>query len=404
MRSLSQRIQNIVPSGIRRHFDAKREGLVSLGGGTIDWETLDFVHDAAIRAIEDDFTAYTANNGIIELREAICDKMARENDLTYAPDEILVVSGTSQAFGAIPQAVLEPGDEAIIFDPTYSAYQPVVDLALGTPVWVATPPESGWNPDLDQLQAAITDRTRLLFLNFPCVPTGAVFDDEILRGVAEIAVEHDLYVVSDELYERLMFNGHRVTSPASLPGMRERTFTVQGFSKGFGMTGWRVGYVAAPKPLIDALVKAVQYVSICAPSISQVAALAALRGPREVYDRLLAELDRRRQFVCSSLDALDGVHATPQMGGFYSFIDMREWLQEHGEAMRAKLRTVPGYSMPEEADVQLVDYLHGFGNVTLGAGSVFGRQGRGFLRLSQAGTMPTLERGVAQMIDALESL
>jgi len=404
LRPLSQRIQNIVPSGIRRHFDAKREGLVSLGGGTIDWETLDFVHDAAIQAINDDFTAYTTNNGIIELREAICEKVARENDVTYTPDEILVVSGTSQAFGAIPQAVLEPGDEAIIFDPTYSAYQPVVDLAMGTSVWVPTYPDRNWNPDLAELEAAITERTRLLFLNLPCVPTGGVFDEDVLRGIAEIAVKHDLYVVSDELYERLMFDGHRMISPASLPGMRERTFTVQGFSKGFGMTGWRVGYVAAPKPLIDALVKAVQYVSICAPSISQVAALAALRGPSEVYDRLLAELDRRRRFVCSSLDALDGVSATPQMGGFYSFIDMREWLDRKGDAMRAKLQTVDGYVMPAEDDVQLVDYLHGFGNVTLGAGSIFGRQGRGFLRLSQAGTMPTLERGIAQMVDALEAL
>lgn len=404
MRPLSQRIQNIVPSGIRRHFDAKREGLVSLGGGTIDWDTLDFVHEAAIQAIRDDFTAYTTNNGIIELREAIVEKMRRDNDLRYGADEVLVVSGTSQAFGAIPMAVMEPGDEALILDPTYSAYQPVVDLALGVPVWVPTTPEKGWNPDLDDLESRITDRTRLLFLNLPSVPTGAVLDEDVLRGIAEIAVKHDLYVCSDELYERLMFDGRRVTSPATLPGMWERTFTVQGFSKGYGMTGWRVGYVAAPKPLIDALVKAVQYTSICAPSISQKAALAALQGPQEVYDRLLAELDARRHLVCDTLAQVEGVRAEPQMGGFYTFVDMRDWLATNGDAMRRRLAAVPGYVMPAEPDVQLVDYLHGFGNVTLGAGSIFGPHGAGFLRLSQAGTQPVLKQGLAQMVAALEQV
>jgi aspartate/methionine/tyrosine aminotransferase len=404
MRPLSHRIRNIVPSGIRRHFDAKREGLISLGGGTIDWDTLDFVHEAAIQAIRDDFTAYTTNNGIIELREAISEKMQRENGLRYSVDEILVVSGTSQAFGAIPMAVMEPGDEALILDPTYSAYQPVVDLALGVPVWVPTTPERGWNPDLDDLESRITDRTRLLFLNLPCVPTGAVLAEDIMHGIAEIAVKHDLYVCSDELYERLMFDGRKIISPASLPGMWERTFTVQGFSKGYGMTGWRVGYVAAPKVLIDALVKAVQYTSICAPSISQKAAVAALQGPQAVYDRLLAELDARRHLVCDSLNRVEGVKAEPQMGGFYTFVDMRQWLATKGDAMRARLRTVPDYAMPEEPDVQLVDYLHGFGNVTLGAGSVFGPHGRGFLRLSQAGTQPVLAKGLAQMIAALEQV
>jgi aspartate/methionine/tyrosine aminotransferase len=247
MKALSTRIQNIKPSGIRKYFDVKRENLVSLGAGTIDFEPFPAVQEAAIKAIEENFTAYTTNSGIAPLREAIVEKLARENGLSYAVEDILVTCGSSEAIAAVAQVVLDPGDEAIMIGPAYSAFAPLVELCNATPIEIPTRGEDNWNPSIADVEAAITPRTKLLFMNSPGNPTGAALSREVTEALAALAIKHDLWVLSDELYERIMFDGKQVISPAGLPGMHERTFTINGFSKGFGMTGWRVGYAASPK-------------------------------------------------------------------------------------------------------------------------------------------------------------
>jgi aspartate/methionine/tyrosine aminotransferase len=403
MRPLASRIQNIRPSGIRKYFDVKQEDLITLGEGTIDWDTFDYIHAAAAQALDDDFTGYTTNSGILPLRQAIVDKLARENGVAYTPDEVLVTCGSSEAMAAIPLTVLEPGDEALVFDPAYIAFAPLTELANGRVVLVPTRPEDNWNPDPDLVSRAITPRTRLMWLNSPGNPTGAVLTRETTEALAQLAIEHDLYVVSDELYEKIVFDGKQVLSPASLPGMRERTFTINGFSKAFGMTGWRVGYVAAPRELIGALIKAQQYASICAPSISQRAALAALTGPAEPHRQMLAELDRRRRFVADALNEVEGLRCTPQDGTFYTFVDARELLAEKGPALRAYLETRTN-DVPEEPDEQLTDYLLLRGNVALTGGSAFGPAGTGFGRISEASKLKKLSAGMARIQEALAAL
>jgi len=404
MKPLAQRINDIKPSGIRKYFDVQMKDLISLGAGTIEYDMLDHVHTAAVRFIEEEFIGYTTNAGVLPLREAIADKLDRENGVRYEPSEILVTCGSREAMAAIPLAVLEPGDEAILFDPAYSAFAPLVLLANGKPVLIPTRGEDNWNPDPDEVEKAITPRTKLMFLNSPGNPTGAALSSETTEALAEIAIHHDLYVVSDELYEKVMFDGKKVLSPASLPGMRGRTFTVNGFSKGFGMTGWRVGYVACPHWLIQALTKAQQYASICAPAISQAAALAALTGPTEPFERMMAELDRRRHFIIDAMNEIDGVQATPQDGTFYSFIDCRDYLREKGPAIRAFFKSSGVDELaPYEAE-QLTDFLLLCGSVAVTAGTAFGESAEGWVRISGASTMETLEPGLARVQQAMASL
>jgi len=238
----------------------------------------------------------------------------------------------------------------------------------------------------------------------PSNPVGTVLTEESVRALADIAVRHDLYVVSDELYEKLTFDGKKVFSPAQLPGMRERTFTVNGFSKAYGMTGWRVGYVACPRPLLREVHRAQIYVGICAPSMSQCAALAALTGPQEQHARMVQELDRRRYFVVNALNEIDGVHVEPQDATFYSFVDIRDYMDKKGDAVREVLRDVEGYEMPTSLSAQLSDFLMVRGSVYLSAGSAFGEAGEGWMRISEADRMEKLERGVVAISTALNSV
>ncbi|MBL8116915.1 MAG: pyridoxal phosphate-dependent aminotransferase [Anaerolineae bacterium] len=404
MKPLSTRIQNIKPSGIRKYFDVKRDDLISLGVGTIDFDPFPAVQDAAIQAIEENFTGYTTNSGILPLREAIIGKLAKENSLSYSVEDILVTCGSSEAIAAVTQVVLDPGDEAIMFGPAYSAFGPLVELCNATPIEIPTRGEDNWNPDVSAVEAAITPRTKLLFMNSPGNPTGAALSREVTEALSELAIKYDLWVVSDELYERIMFDGKQIISPASLPGMHERTFTVNGFSKGFGMTGWRVGYVASPKGLTSALVKAQQFSSICAPAISQRAALAALTSSSEHFKAMLDELTHRRQFIVNQINQMPYVHCQPQDGTFYTFVDAREFLREKGEAMRSYLRQHTDGPLSDSEVEQLTDFVLIRGNVALTAGSAFGPCGEGWFRVSGASNMNVLQKGLTRVREALEAL
>jgi aspartate/methionine/tyrosine aminotransferase len=406
MKPLSSRIANIHGAGGRELVNRDKP-YYYFGTGTIDFDTFENIHAEAIKAIQEDFVGYTDNRGWGPLREAIADKLRRENGCEYSADEILVTPGSSEALAAIPNAVLEPGDEAIMFDPHYiGAFRAIVELAMGAPVVLPTGGANNWQPDPDMVERAVTPRTKLLFLCSPSNPVGAALSRESVEALCEIALRHDLYVISDELYEKIMFDGKKVVSPASLPNMRERTFTCNGFSKAYGMTGWRVGYVAAPAPLLQAVHKAQVYVGICAPSISQRAAWAALTGPQEQHARMLVELDRRRQVVVAALNRLPGIRCGPQDGTFYSFPDAREFMQAKGEAVRDALRReAPAtYQASQSISGQFSDFLMLRGNVYVSSGGAFGACGEGYFRVSQADRLENIQRGLSLIEQAVLSV
>ena len=405
MKPTSSRIKNIASTGGREVLKIGPD-VHYMGTGTIQYDTFEHIHQAAIQAIEDDHVGYTDNVGMLSLREAIAEKLANENNVQYDADEILVTSGSSEILSAIPHAFMEPGDEAIMFDPHYIGhFAAVVELASGVPIILPTSGDNNWQPDLDMVEASITPRTKLLFMVSPSNPVGSALSEESVHGLCEIAIKHDLYVIADELYERIMFDGKKVLTPSSLPGMRERTFTVNGFSKAYGMTGWRVGYMGAPRELLRPVHRARIYVGICAPSISQHAALAALTGPQEPLTAMLAELDKRRHFLCNRLDAIEGIHAPMQDGTFYSFIEVRAFMREKGDAVRQVLTDeVEGYEIPDSVAKQFTDFMIVRGRVYLSPGSTFGEAGEGWFRISGADYMENLEKGIERIEEAVASI
>ncbi len=405
MKPVSKRIDHIANTGGREMLKIGPD-VHYMGMGTIQFDTFDHIHEAGIKAIEDDHVGYTANVGLLALREAIAHKLDTENGVHYDADEVLVTSGSSEILSAIPHAFMEPGDEAIMFDPHYIGhFAAVVELASGVPIILKTRGEDNWQPDLKQVEENITPRTKLLFMVSPSNPVGSALTEESVHGLCELAIKHDLYVVADELYERIMFDGKKVLSPASLPGMRERTFTINGFSKAYGMTGWRVGYMGCPRELLGPVHRARIYVGICAPSMSQYAALAALTGPQEPLEAMLAELDRRRHYLCDSLNAIEGIHAPLQDGTFYTFVDVRPFMEQKGDAVRQVLTDeVEGYVLPDSVDQQFTDFMIVRGKVYLSPGAGFGEAGKGWFRISGADYMENLQKGMDRITEAAASV
>src|SRR5919201_6580680 len=293
------KVERIPASGIRRFFDlfSGVEGVISLGVGEPDFVTPERFREAAIRSITEGRTKYTSNYGIRPLREAISEHTARLRGVRYDPDgEILVTVGVSEAVDLALRATLNDGDEVIIADPSYVAYVPGIVLAGGVPVPVATREEHDFRLRPADVAAAITPRTRAILLGFPNNPTGAVLEDEDVRGIAKLADEHDLLVYADEIYDRLVY-GRAHRSIVSLPGMKERTVYLAGFSKSYAMTGWRVGYACAPREIIEPMMKIHQYTVMCVPTAGQYAALEAVRSGEPEVQRMVAEYDRRRQVM-----------------------------------------------------------------------------------------------------------
>jgi aminotransferase len=255
---LAQRVRDVPPSGIRRFFDviATMPDVISLGVGEPDFDTPETVVEAGVRSLRAGRTHYTSNYGTLELRRALAAHLERRYGVGYDPDgEILITVGASEALGVALAAVVDPGDEVVLHEPSYVAYVPGIVFAGGVPVHVPTRPDDGWQLDPAALEAALTPRTKVLFLGYPCNPTGAVLDARTIRAVAEVARRHDLLVISDEIYDRLVYGGHRHEAFSALPGMRERTILLGGFSKAYAMTGWRVGYACAPRELLEGIVK-----------------------------------------------------------------------------------------------------------------------------------------------------
>ncbi|MDO8562880.1 MAG: aminotransferase class I/II-fold pyridoxal phosphate-dependent enzyme [Candidatus Limnocylindria bacterium] len=367
----SARVQAIPSSGIRRFFDliASTEGAISLGVGEPDFVTPDHIREAAIKSIRDGETHYTSNYGILRLRERIAAHTLARRGVTYDPArEVLVTVGVSEAVDLAFRATIDHGDEVVVADPSYVAYVPAVILAGGTPVPVAADASTGFRLLPAAVAAALTPRTRGILLGFPNNPTGGVLEAEDLAGIAALAREHDLLVYADEIYDRLV-NGTAHRSILDEPGMRERTVYLNGFSKAYAMTGWRVGYACAPAAIIEQMMKIHQYTVMSASTVAQYAAIEALEHGEPDVVRMVAEYDRRRKLVWSRFNAM-GLPCHEPQGAFYCFPDVR------------------GTGLDDEA---FSERLLKEEKVVLVPGSAFGARGAGHVRACYATSYEKLE-------------
>jgi aminotransferase len=318
---LAEHVRSMAPSGIRRFFDmlAEMTDVISLTIGEPDFNTPEPITRAAIESLEAGETHYTANGGMLELRELIATNLRARYGVDYDPrTETIITVGASEAVDASLRALLNPGDEVIYHEPCFVSYAPCITLAGGTPVPLSTTDATDFRVTADQIAAAITPRTKALFLGYPNNPTGAVLSHDDLAAIAEVVEEHDLVVVTDEIYDRLVYGGHQHTAFSSLPGMRDRTVLIGGFSKSYAMTGWRIGYVAAPEALMTGIAKVHQYGIMCAPTAAQFAAIAALRIGEPFVLEMLAEYDRRRELMTRRLNEI-GLLCFEPHGAFYCF-------------------------------------------------------------------------------------
>ena len=368
---LSQRVRSIPPSGIRRFFDivATMKGVVSLGIGEPDFVTPDAIRQAGIRSIQDGYTAYTSNSGMQELRDALAVHLEELYGVHYDPaDELLITVGVSEAMHNTMLALIDPGDEVIIPEPCFVAYGPSVVLAGGTAVPVPTYVGDAFQVTGATIEAAVTPRTKAILIGYPNNPTGAVMTRERLLEVAAVAERHNLLVISDEIYDRLVY-GVEHTCFAALPGMRDRTVLLGGFSKAYAMTGWRLGYLGAPAEIALAVRKIHQYAIMSAPTMSQHAALEAIRSGEEDVQTMRAEYDRRRRFLVAGLNSI-GLPTFEPQGAFYAF---------------------PQVSHLGISSAAFAEGLLEKERVAVVPGEAFGASGDGFVRACYAVSMEKLE-------------
>jgi len=374
---INQRVQAVPPSGIRRFFDLASEmkGVVSLGIGEPDFTTPWHIREACYYALEKGYTMYTSNSGLLELREEIARDIERAYGLSYDPHtQALVTTGVSEAVDLALRVILEPGDEVLIPEPCYVAYGPCAFLAGGQPVYVPTAVENGFRVSPHDLEAKITPRTKALILSYPNNPTGAVMDRESLAAVAEIAACHDLMVISDEVYAHLTYSGEH-TCFAGLPGMQERTILLNGFSKAYAMTGWRLGYALGPREIIAAMTKVHQYTMLCAPITAQKAAIEALRNGERERGRMVAEYDRRRRIFVKGLNEI-GLGCFEPQGAFYCF---------------------PSVAATGMDGLMFAEELLKEEKVAVVPGEAFGASGKWHVRCSYASSLANLKEALQRM-------
>jgi len=320
-RALSERVRSVPPSGIRRFFEiaATMTDVISLGVGEPDFDTPRSIVEAGVESLREGRTHYTSNYGTIELRRALAAHLERRYGVAYDPaHELLITVGASEAVDLALRATCDPGDEVILHEPSYVAYVPAIVFAGGRVVHVPTRFEDDFALDPAAVEAAITPRTKALFLGYPCNPTGAVLPANVQEELARIAVRHDLLVYSDEIYDRLAYGSYHHRLFSTLPGMRDRTVVMGGFSKAYAMTGWRVGWLAAPAAIVEGILKVHQYTIMSAPTVAQDAALVALTDAEPDVERMLAEYDRRRRMFVDGLNAV-GLETFEPRGAFYAF-------------------------------------------------------------------------------------
>lgn len=386
---IAARMNRMAPSGIRKvnekalAMERAGERVLHFEIGRPDFDTPEYIKRAAEQALADGKVHYTSNFGLMELRQAIADKLKRENNVDYTASEVLVTVGLSEAVFAVLATILEEGDEILVPDPVWLNYINVPNLLGAKAVTYGLTEETGFQMNLEEVKAKITPKTRAIVIITPNNPTGGVLSEDVLKELAEIAVSNDLMVISDEVYERLVYDGAKHISIASLPGMKERTFTMNGMSKAYAMDGWRLGYVAAPEEYILAMNKFHQHNTTCAPNFVQVAAIAALNEEGDEVKEMVKEYQRRRDYAVKAINEIPGLHCECPKGAFYIFINC--------QSLNMKSADLSAYLL-EEAKIALVP------------GDVFGPGGEGYLRMSFANSYDNIVEGCAQLKKAVEQL
>ncbi len=381
---IAQKTASLKPSGIRKFFDIVSEmtDAISLGVGEPDFDTPWHIRDEGIYSLEKGRTFYTSNAGLKELKQEICSYMKRTQDIDYHyNDEVLVTVGGSEAIDLMFRALVNPGDEVLIPQPSYVSYEPCAILADAVPVIINLKEENLFRLTVQELEAAITPRSKILVLPFPNNPTGAIMEKEDLEAIAEVILRHDLYVLSDEIYGELTYTDKHI-SIASLPGMKERTILVNGFSKAYAMTGWRLGYACGPAEIISQMTKIHQYAIMCAPTTSQYAAVEALKNGDEDVQMMRQSYNERRRFVVHSLHEM-GLPCFEPLGAFYVFPCIKEF----------------GLSSEEFAERLLREE-----KVAIVPGTAFGDCGEGYLRISYAYSIDNLRIALGRLADFVSKL
>ena len=373
---LNKKVQVMKPSGIRKFFDVVSEmkDAISLGVGEPDFETPWHIREEAIYSLEKGRTVYTSNAGLKELKVEICNYLKRRYGLDYPDKDVLVTIGGSEAIDAALRAMVDPGDEVLIPEPCYVSYVPCVALADGVPVTIELKAENEFRLTKKELLDAITDKTKILIMPFPNNPTGAIMEEKDLREIAEVVVEKDLFVISDEIYSELTYGRNHV-SIASMPGMKERTIVINGFSKSYAMTGWRLGYAVGPEEIIKQMIKIHQFAIMCAPTTSQYAAVEALRNGDPDVEMMRDAYDKRRRFLVARLREI-GLECFEPYGAFYVFPSIKGFGMTADEFATKVL---------EEEKLAIVP------------GTAFGDCGEGFLRISYAYSIEQLKTALDRM-------
>ena len=382
---LNQTITDIKPSGIRKFFDivAEMPEAISLGVGEPDFDTPWKVRDEAIYSLERGRTFYTSNAGLKELRVEIAAYLNRHYGLHYDPiKEMVMTVGGSEAIDIALRAMLDPGDEVLIPQPSYVSYEPCTILAGGTPVAINLQQKNEFRLKPEELEAAITDKTKILIMPFPNNPTGAIMEEQDLRPIVDLVIKHDLFVITDEIYSELNYNGKPHVSIASFPGMKERTVFINGFSKSHAMTGWRLGYACAPEVIIKQMLKIHQFAIMCAPTASQYAAVTAIRDCDEDVENMRQEYNDRRRYLLKRFENM-GIKCFEPFGAFYIFPSIAEFGMTSDEfctklLMEKKVAVVPG--------------------------TAFGDSGEGNVRISYAYSLENLKRAMDRIEEFVEEL
>lgn len=367
---ISRIVQSIPPSGIRKFFDLVmgRDDIISLGVGEPDFTTPWHIREACIYSLEKGYTTYTSNQGLTELRELICKDLYHDQQIAYSPDSVLITTGVSEASDLALRAILNPGDEVLVPEPSYVSYKPCISLAGSTPVPVETHREDEFRLTPEQLEKHVTSRTRVVILSYPNNPTGAVMEKKHLEELTDAIIEHNLMVITDEVYGKLTYN-KKHTSITTLNGMREQTIMVNGFSKSHAMTGLRIGYAIAPEEIIDAMNKIHQYTMLCAPITAQMGAIEALQNGSEEIEKMKKEYNHRRRVFVKGLNKI-GLDCFTPGGAFYAFPSI----------------TTTGLGSEEFAARLLTEQ-----QVAAVPGNVFGKSGEGHLRCSYATSLEELK-------------
>ena len=378
-------VNDIKPSGIRKFFDiaASMEGVISLGVGEPDFPTPWHIRRAGIRSLEESKTRYTSNSGILELRYEICSFLKRKYSLEYCPEnEVLITVGGSEGIDAAIRALVGRGDEVIIPQPSFVCYEPIVRLAGGVPIILELKAENEFRLTADELRAVITDKTKLLVFPFPCNPTGAIMEKKDIEAIADVLRGTDICVLSDEIYSELTYGGERHVSIAAVDGMKERTVVINGFSKTYSMTGWRMGYACGPSPIIAQMTKIHQFAIMSAPTTSQYAAIEAIKMGDGDIEKMLGEYDMRRMLMVGGFNRI-GMNCFEPKGAFYAFPSIK----------------ISGMDSETFCETLLLEK-----KVALVPGNAFGACGEGFVRASYCYSTSHIKEALSRIEEFLREI